>query len=46
MHIGFPLYPIAGAYAVAVVTDIFAPFYWRERFYGPGGSVGDRLPYA
>ena len=46
MHIGFPLYPIAGAYAVAVVTDIFAPFYWRERFYGPGGSVVDRLAYA
>ena len=46
MYIGFPLYPVAGAYAVAVATDIFAPFYWRDRFYGPGGSVVDRLLYA
>ncbi|HET7622966.1 MAG TPA: VanZ family protein [Gemmatimonadaceae bacterium] len=46
MYIGFPLYPVAGAYAMAVATDIFAPFYWRDRFYGPGGSVLDRLAYA
>jgi glycopeptide antibiotics resistance protein len=46
MYIGFPLYPVAGAYAVAVASDIFAPFYWRDRFYGPGGSVFERLVYA
>lgn len=46
MHIGFPLYPVAGAYAVAVASDIFAPFYYRDRFYGPGGSVLARLSYA
>ena len=45
-YIGFPLYPIAGAYAVAVATDIFAPFYGRERIDGPGGSIYDRLMYA
>ena len=45
-YIGFPLYPIAGAYALAVATDIFAPFYGRERIYGPGGSIYDRLVYA
>jgi glycopeptide antibiotics resistance protein len=45
-YIGFPLFPVAGAYAVAVATDIFAPFYGRERIYGPGGSIYDRLMYA
>lgn len=45
-YIGFPIYPIAGAYALAVATDIFAPFYGRERIYGPGGSIYDRLVYA
>lgn len=45
-YIGFPLYPIAGAYAMAVATDIFAPFYGRERIDGPGGSIHDRLVYA
>ena len=44
--IGFPLYPVAGAYAVAVATDIFAPFYGRERIYSPGDSIVDRLSYA
>lgn len=44
--IGFPLYPVAGAYAVAVATDIFAPFYGRERMYSPGDSIHDRLAYA
>ncbi len=44
--IGFPLYPVAGAYAVAVATDIFAPFYGRERIYSPGESIGERLAYA
>lgn len=44
--IGFPLYPVAGAYAMAVATDIFAPFYGRERIYSPGSSLHDRLSYA
>lgn len=44
--IGFPLYPIAGAYAAAVAADIFAPFYGRERIYSPGSSIHDRLTYA
>ncbi len=44
--IGFPLYPIAGAYAMAVATDIFAPFYGRERIYSTGNSIHDRLTYA
>jgi VanZ family protein len=44
--IGFPLYPIAGAYAMAVATDIFAPFYGRERIYSAGNSIHDRLTYA
>lgn len=45
-YIGFPLFPVAGAYALAVATDIFAPFYGRERIPGPGGSILDRLVYA
>jgi VanZ family protein len=44
--IGFPLYPVAGAYAAAVATDIFAPFYGRERIYSTGSSIYDRLTYA
>ena len=45
-YIGFPLYPIAGAYIMALATDIFAPFYGRERIYSPGDSIHDRLAYA
>ncbi|HEY9517087.1 MAG TPA: VanZ family protein [Gemmatimonadaceae bacterium] len=45
-YIGFPLYPVAGAYALAVATDIFAPFYGRERIYSPGNSIHERLAYA
>jgi VanZ family protein len=44
--IGFPLYPVAGAYALAVATDIFAPFYGRDRIYSPGNSIRERLAYA
>lgn len=45
-HLIFPFFPMAGAYMGAVAAEMFAPFWWRERMPGTGGSIADRLVYA